>query len=126
MARDAGRDPSTLAMVVRANLEITEQALGQDRMIFTGTLDQIKEDVAACEKAGASEVFFDPAFSPEGNRWIVGSHCWKSFVPDTSGHFRNSANAFCRAVAKLLGNGLSDSPTPTPGIALAETAWMSC
>lgn len=73
MAKDAGRDPSTLAMVVRANLEITEKPLGQDRMIFSGNLGQIKEDVAACEKAGGSEVFFDPAFSAGGqslDRWL--------------------------------------------------------
>ncbi len=53
MAKEAGRDPSSLAMVVRANLEITDKPLGKERMIFTGTLDQIKEDVAGCVRVGA-------------------------------------------------------------------------
>src|SRR5579884_3786529 len=43
MARDAGRDPATVEVVVRANLHITEAPLGPDRWIFTGTLDQIRE-----------------------------------------------------------------------------------
>lgn len=64
MAKEAGRNPSSLAMVVRANLEITERPLGKDRMIFTGTLDQIKEDVSGCCNIGAHELFFDPTFSP--------------------------------------------------------------
>jgi probable F420-dependent oxidoreductase len=62
MAKEAGRDPSSLAMVVRANLEITDKPLGKERMIFTGTLDQIKEDVAGCKQIGAHELFFDPTF----------------------------------------------------------------
>ena len=42
-------------------------------MIFSGTLDQISEDVRGCAKIGASEVFFDPAFAPGGqslDRWL--------------------------------------------------------
>ncbi len=62
MAKEAGRDPASLAMVVRANLSITDKALGKDRPIFTGTLEQIKEDTAACKTIGASEVHFDPTF----------------------------------------------------------------
>jgi alkanesulfonate monooxygenase SsuD/methylene tetrahydromethanopterin reductase-like flavin-dependent oxidoreductase (luciferase family) len=42
MAQEAGRDPSSLRMVVRANVEITDKPLGKDRMIFTGTLEQIQ------------------------------------------------------------------------------------
>ena len=38
MAKDAGRDPSSLAMVVRANLEITDKPLGDKRTIFSGTI----------------------------------------------------------------------------------------
>jgi probable F420-dependent oxidoreductase len=74
MAKQAGRDPSSLKMVVRANLDITDKPLGKERMIFTGTLDQIKEDVAACSRIGAHELFLDPAFSTGGqsvDRWLV-------------------------------------------------------
>lgn len=74
MAKEAGRDPSSLAMIVRANLEVTDKPLGNNRMIFSGTLDQIKEDIAATAKIGAHELFFDPAFSRGGqslDRWLT-------------------------------------------------------
>ena len=73
MAKDAGRDPASLAMVVRANLDVTDKALGKERMIFTGTMDQIADDVRACASIGASEVFFDPTFTAGGqslDRWM--------------------------------------------------------
>ena len=73
MAKEAGRDPSALAMVVHAVLEITEKPLGKDRAIFSGSLEQIREDVRGCAKIGADEVFFDPAFAPGGqsiDRWM--------------------------------------------------------
>jgi probable F420-dependent oxidoreductase len=66
LAKDAGRDPSELSMVVRANLEISQSPAGKDRMIFTGSIDQIKEDVHACAQIGATELFFDPAFTHGG------------------------------------------------------------
>jgi probable F420-dependent oxidoreductase len=66
MAKEAGRDPSAILMVVHAVLELTDKPLGNDRAIFCGSLDQIGEDVKACAKIGAHEVFFDPAFSPQG------------------------------------------------------------
>ena len=72
MAKEAGRDPSSLAMVVRANLEITDKPLGKERMIFTGTLDQIKEDVAGCVRIGAHERFFDPTFYAQSlDQWLA-------------------------------------------------------
>jgi probable F420-dependent oxidoreductase len=73
MAKDAGRDPSTLVTIVRAIMQITDKPLGADRGIFSGTLDQIREDVSSCSKIGVSEVFFDPAFGPGGQsleRWL--------------------------------------------------------
>ncbi len=63
MAKEAGRDPSALEMVVRANVEIAERPLGKERLIFSGTLDQIKDDVGACRNIGAHQLFFDPTFS---------------------------------------------------------------
>jgi alkanesulfonate monooxygenase SsuD/methylene tetrahydromethanopterin reductase-like flavin-dependent oxidoreductase (luciferase family) len=73
MAKEAGRDPSAICMVVHAGLGLTERPLGRDRALFSGSLDQIGEDVSACAKIGASEVFFDPAFAPGGqslDRWL--------------------------------------------------------
>jgi probable F420-dependent oxidoreductase len=66
MAKEAGRDPNELEMVVRANLGITSEPITLNRFIFTGSLDQIKGDIQACREIGASEVHFDTQFSPEG------------------------------------------------------------
>ena len=66
MAQEAGRDPSEVALVVRANLLVTDEALGEDRWIFTGSSEQIKADIAATREMGAAELFFDPTFSPDG------------------------------------------------------------
>ena len=66
MAKDAGRDPAMLSMIVHAVLELTDKPLGKDRPIFTGSLEQISDDVRDCAKIGAAEVFFDPAFAPGG------------------------------------------------------------
>jgi len=62
MAQQAGRDPDTMKLVVRANVHITDSPRGADRAIFNGTLEQIAEDVAACRKIGAHELFFDVTF----------------------------------------------------------------
>jgi len=74
MAKEAGRDPSAIIMVVHAVLEMTYKPLGKDRMIFSGSLEQISDDVKECAKLGADEVFFDPAFAPDGqslDRWMA-------------------------------------------------------
>jgi probable F420-dependent oxidoreductase len=74
MAKEAGRDPSSLELVVRANLEITDKPLPKERWIFSGSMDQIKEDLAGCRSIGAHEVHFDPTFSPGAQsleRWLA-------------------------------------------------------
>jgi len=73
MAKEAGRNPSAMLMVVHAGLEITGKPLGNERAIFSGSLEQISDDVRACAKIGADEVFFDPAFAPGGqslDHWL--------------------------------------------------------
>ena len=64
MAREAGRDPSALELIVRANVEMSDSPLGKGRADFTGTLDQIADDVVATRKLGAAEILFDVQFSP--------------------------------------------------------------
>ena len=64
-AREAGRDPTSLKLIVRANVEITEQPLGKDRFVFTGTPDQISGDIAATREIGASELCMDATFDPD-------------------------------------------------------------
>jgi hypothetical protein len=82
MAADAGRDPASMEMIVRANLHITEKPLGKDRHIFSGTLDQIKEDAAACREIGAHEVHFEPGFGSSAsiNDWMKLMEKLRTFV----------------------------------------------
>jgi len=67
MAKAAGRDPSELEVIVRANVEVAEKPLGKDRFIFTGSIEQIQEDVRATKNLDVQEVFFDPVFSSDGH-----------------------------------------------------------
>lgn len=63
-AEGHGRDPDAIELIVRANLWVTDDPLGDDRFIFTGSMDQIRADVAACRAAGAAELTFDVTFDP--------------------------------------------------------------
>jgi probable F420-dependent oxidoreductase len=65
-AKEAGRDPSEIGMIVRANLVITEKPVEKDRFIFVGSIDQIREDIRGCEKIGAEEVFLELGFTAGG------------------------------------------------------------
>ena len=74
MAKAAGRDPSSLQLVIRGNVLLSEKPLAKDRALFSGTMEQLKEDLAACREIGAHEVFFDPTFSAgaqELDHWLV-------------------------------------------------------
>ena len=64
MAKEAGRDPGALAMIVRANVMFSDTPLGADRGIFTGTAEQIQADIAATRQLGATGLLFDVPFSP--------------------------------------------------------------
>ena len=63
MAQQAGRE---VEVVVRANINVTEQALGGERFDFYGSLDEIKADITAAKELGVDELHFDPSFSPDG------------------------------------------------------------
>jgi probable F420-dependent oxidoreductase len=64
MAKEAGRDPTELALIVRANVEFSDSTLDKGRADFTGTLDQIAGDVTAVRRLDAAELLFDVQFSP--------------------------------------------------------------
>ncbi len=51
---------------MRANIEVTEEPLGDQRYIGTGSPDEIKADIAAAREIGVTELHFDPSFSPDG------------------------------------------------------------
>ncbi len=65
MAKDAGRNPADLKTIVRYNLSITPQPQGKDRALFSGTLTQIKDDIASVKAYGPDELILDPTFSPD-------------------------------------------------------------
>jgi hypothetical protein len=64
MAKEAGRDPAALELIVRANIEIHNSPIQRDRVDFTGILEQIAEDVKTTQNRGATEIVFDAQFSP--------------------------------------------------------------
>jgi probable F420-dependent oxidoreductase len=66
MARDAGRDPSALELIVTAGVEIHETPIEKDRTEFTGTLEQIADDFATARKLGAAELAIYAQFSRAG------------------------------------------------------------
>ncbi|HZT06990.1 MAG TPA: TIGR03619 family F420-dependent LLM class oxidoreductase [Chloroflexota bacterium] len=61
-ARAAGRDPSTLQFVVRANNQLSDAPLGNDRGPFSGNAQQIRDDLTRAEGMGLTHVFFDFGF----------------------------------------------------------------
>jgi probable F420-dependent oxidoreductase len=66
MVRDAGRNPEDFKVVLRANLNITQEPAGKDRWMFSGTLEQIGQDIGAVRDLGiVDDLFFDPTFSPD-------------------------------------------------------------
>jgi alkanesulfonate monooxygenase SsuD/methylene tetrahydromethanopterin reductase-like flavin-dependent oxidoreductase (luciferase family) len=60
--------PDSLVSVARRAEELEFDSLWvldrKDRAEFTGTLEQIADDVAAARKIGAAELLFDVQFSP--------------------------------------------------------------
>ena len=53
-------------MIVRANLEVRSESRGDQGMVFSGTRDEIKADIAAVRELGAEELHFDPSFDTSG------------------------------------------------------------
>ena len=66
MAKEAGRDPSAIELIVTAGVEIHKTPIEKERTEFTGTLEQIGEDFATARKLGAAEVAIYAQFLPAG------------------------------------------------------------
>jgi probable F420-dependent oxidoreductase len=66
MAKEAGRDPSKLQLIVRANVSISSEPGPEGRFIFTGSEEQIKQDIADVRDMGADELHFDPTTGAQG------------------------------------------------------------
>ena len=66
MAREAGRNPDDVELIVRANFTLSDEPLGDERFVFYGSSDEIKSDIEAVREMGAAEIILDPSFSPDG------------------------------------------------------------
>jgi alkanesulfonate monooxygenase SsuD/methylene tetrahydromethanopterin reductase-like flavin-dependent oxidoreductase (luciferase family) len=64
MAAEAGRNPDALELVPLGNVELHDRPIDGARMIFTGSLEQIVEDVVAVRGLGATELILNLQFSP--------------------------------------------------------------
>ena len=64
-AREAGRDPAAVRVLVRSTAALTETDPGPGRAPLHGTREQVLDDLAALRARGVTEVFFDLNFSPE-------------------------------------------------------------
>jgi probable F420-dependent oxidoreductase len=65
MVREAGRNAESFELVVRGNIEFADSPIATNRTAFSGTLEQIAEDIAATRNLGASELVLDVQFSPD-------------------------------------------------------------
>jgi len=64
MAKNAGRDPAALELIVGAAVEIHDRPIQKDRVDFTGTIEQIAEDMTTARKVGVAEIVINAQFSP--------------------------------------------------------------
>lgn len=62
-AREAGRDPRAITLSFRAPIKFTDGAAPRARMPFTGSRDQIVEDIRTYQRLGVSHLTFDFAGS---------------------------------------------------------------
>jgi probable F420-dependent oxidoreductase len=73
MARAAGRDPDSLELVLRADLNVKNESITGERADFSGAPGQIREDIKRCRTLGVTELILDPTFasgSQELARWL--------------------------------------------------------
>lgn len=63
-AREAGRDPQDVRIVVRGVVDLVAHALGPQRRPLQGTREQVLDDLEGLGAQGVTEVFFDLNLSP--------------------------------------------------------------
>jgi probable F420-dependent oxidoreductase len=62
-AREAGRDPEALRILVRGVVDLVDAAPAEPRRPLHGTREQVLDDLAVLRGQGVTEVFFDLNFS---------------------------------------------------------------
>jgi probable F420-dependent oxidoreductase len=66
-AEAAGRDPSSLELLVIGFVTLTDAPLGEGRGDFTGTLDEVRRDVETARGLGVDELILVPDASMAGS-----------------------------------------------------------
>lgn len=67
-AREGGRDPGAVRILVRGLVDLVDGDPGGQRQPLEGTRQQVLDDLVGLRAQGVTEVFFDLNFSP-----LVGS-----------------------------------------------------
>ncbi|GAC1598884.1 MAG: TIGR03619 family F420-dependent LLM class oxidoreductase [Acidimicrobiales bacterium] len=63
-AREAGRDPDAVRILLRGVVDLVDTDSGRERRSLQGTPPQILDDLVALHSRGVTEVFFDLNLSP--------------------------------------------------------------
>ena len=61
-AREAGRDPDALELLVWAFVDVRDQPAGEGRPDWVGSLDEMRRDVETARGLGATELVFAPGY----------------------------------------------------------------
>lgn len=64
LAAGHGREPDRLSLVVRADVELTDRALGDGRASYAGSVEQVADDLLATAGVGATEVILGVVGDP--------------------------------------------------------------
>jgi len=64
MTSEAGRDSSKMLLNVVATMQLTAQPIAGKRAFFTGSAEQVREDVARARELGATELIVELDLSP--------------------------------------------------------------
>jgi probable F420-dependent oxidoreductase len=64
LAAARGRDASKMELIVVGNVTFADRPLKDDRVPFTGTVDQVIDDIGSAAAAGAAEVIIDLSLQP--------------------------------------------------------------
>jgi probable F420-dependent oxidoreductase len=59
LAGGYGRDPDALQLVVRANIQLTDQPIERERPSYHGNIEQVAADLQVTRAAGADEIILD-------------------------------------------------------------------
>lgn len=59
MAAGHGRNPDAMQLVVRANANVADRPLGNDRPAYHGSIDQVTDDLDATRGTGAHEIILE-------------------------------------------------------------------